>query len=137
MSFALQRQISQGGQQQQPYEEEEEGGMAVLLLPVVSMLDLLRGLKEAKPHYALAGSAQELEARHLPLGLLPFRPEVDALLQTAASTILHHASAVTAAAAASGAGKTTGTGRASQPQLPVLCLLLRGPRGAGKVRQPT
>lgn len=134
MSFALQRQISQGGQQQQPYEEEEEGGA---VLPVVSMLDLLRGLKEAKPHYALAGSAQELEARHLPLGLLPFRPEVDALLQTAASTILHHASAVTAAAAASGAGKTTGTGRASQPQLPVLCLLLRGPRGAGKVRQPT
>lgn len=77
----------------------------------MSMLDLLRGLKEAKPHYAATGGREW--GRFMPLGFKLFRPEVARVL-----------------------GEATGlleAARDGRLELRRVGVLLCGPPGSGKV----
>jgi hypothetical protein len=123
LSFALQRQIS---------------GPAAAPL-TLTMPDLRRALREARPHFgsggdAGAGSSQSLWMRPGPgLVVREFRPEVAALLEQVMAC-LRKARAMgggTGAGAAAGGGGNGDGAVAALP--PLLTLLLQGPPGAGKV----
>lgn len=110
LSFALQRQISTNKKAEEegpsrPSYDDSSTGSAPLCL---SMFDLLRALREAKPHF---GAKSQQWATHQRLGFIAFRPEVPELMQRLLSILE----------------------RARQDgQLPLVTILLQGPAGAGK-----
>lgn len=109
LSFALQRQIS-----------TTPTGTAPSLS--LSMVDMLRALREAHPHFGSGGGGPEASSAwmHPGPGLVVrgFRPEVPLLLQEVMACVRKAAGVV--------AG-----GDLAMP--PLLTLLLQGPPGAGKV----
>lgn len=116
LSFALQRQISRGeeggGAQGTGGDDEASSTLSSSSSSppplILSMLDLLKALRESKPHY---GSARHTWARHQRLGFVPFRPEVPALVTQLLATL----------------DKARADGH-----LPLVTILLQGPPGVGK-----
>jgi vesicle-fusing ATPase len=90
------------------------------------MLDFLRALREAKPHYGAAGAAVSQQwARHQRMGFVAFRPEVPMLVEKLLATLDK----------AAGGGILIGDDKAAAPpanKLPLITILLQGPAGAGK-----
>jgi vesicle-fusing ATPase len=81
------------------------------------MLDFLRALREAKPHYGAAGAAVSQQwARHQRLGFVAFRPEVPMLVEKLLATL----------------DKAAGGPAPPANTLPLITILLQGPAGAGK-----
>jgi vesicle-fusing ATPase len=105
LSFALQRQISRGNDTGDANVDDNDLSSSPLNL---CMLDLLRALKESKPHF---GAASQQWATHQRMGFVAFRPEVPALVQSLLD-ILEQARQ---------GGK-----------LPLVTVLVQGPPGAGK-----
>lgn len=108
LSFALQRQISRqdGGTDTADADATDKDLSSSLLN--LCMLDLLRALREAKPHF---GAASQQSSTHQRMGFVAFRPEVPALVQSLLATL----------------DKARQGG-----QLPLVTVLLQGPPGAGK-----
>jgi len=105
LSFALQRQISRGNDTLDADATDNDLSSSPLNL---CMLDLLRALREAKPHF---GAASQQWATHQRMGFVTFRPEVPALVRSLLATLdqARHGG-----------------------QLPLVTVLLQGPPGAGK-----
>ncbi|KAM3571533.1 hypothetical protein VYU27_006439 [Nannochloropsis oceanica] len=105
LSFALQRQVSRKHDVLDADVIKSDLSSSKLNL---CMLDLLRALREAKPHF---GAASQQWATHQRMGFVAFRPEVPTLVQGLLTTL----------------DQARNGG-----QLPLVTILLQGPPGAGK-----